>query len=284
MAKALAKKKISAESEQEIYERGLLRKLPCLEKLNKSCNGKNIFLVHNNNGMVNQYRELALLLENRYNVYGIQARGLKPGTQMAESPWKMVDDYIEQITAFQKEGPYIVGGFCSGNSIAYEMAVRMGHLGLRVEKLLLLDSHLLVTDKSYPTIRMLKYLPAFVTKTFISWAEKTFKKDIEAQKNYIIKHPEADSGIEMSAAEISLTEKVGKNMDILLKYVLSFEIVNVPLLIPLAQDQIRPGATKERYERMTQSEAAIVYVPGVHNTILEKPNVDKLAEVIIDNL
>lgn len=283
MVSSKGKKNKSNELEDKVHDRRLLSKLECIEKLNKSCKGKNIFLIHNNNGMVNQYRELALLLENKYNVYGIQARGFKPGSEMAVSPWQMVDDYIEQVQALQKTGPYIIGGFCIGNNIAYEMAVRLEERGHQVGKLPLIDCHHIITDRSYRRIRLLKYLPAFVKKATISMAERTFKKEIQA-KNYTVKHGDDDAAAELNDAETMIKEKVTKNMDILLRYILSFKIVKAPLLIPLAQDSLRPGSNQALYDRMTESKATVIHIPGVHNTILQKPYVERLAEVIINNL
>jgi pimeloyl-ACP methyl ester carboxylesterase len=275
MASPNGVRSISKELEEEIYERRLLSQLDYIEKLNKGRNVKNIFLVHNNNGMINQFSELALLLENKYNVYGIQARGLKPGTKMTENPWEMVEDYFQQILAVQKKGAYILGGFCTGNQIAYEIALKMEQFGYPVEKLVLVDSHLIHSKSFYKLFRVLKYLPGFVDKFIVANFKRKFRKEVEAINQL---EPSGQDHVDSCKA------KMEKYMHISFKYVLSIGIVNAPILIPLAKDSPRPNSTQENFDRLSKNKVTVIRIPGIHNEFLGEPYVNKLSEVIIDNL
>ncbi len=266
-------KNISQELEDEIYERHLLAKLDCIEKLNKGRNKRNIFIVHPNNGMIVQFRELALELENGFNVYGLKARGLRRGTQMPESPGQLINDYLEQITTLQKKGPYIISGFCGGNTIAYEIARQLEKRNRRVEKVILLDSHVFITDHSYKLVRLMKYLPAAAERWFTSSADNIFKAQI--RRGDLILRDTDDDALRV--------EKVQKYMDVLCAYTISYSIIDAPLLVPQAIESPRPIATQERFDRITRSQATLIKVPGTHDGILEQPYVRKLAEVILNS-
>jgi surfactin family lipopeptide synthetase A len=51
----------------------------------------------------------------------------------------MVAEYVEALRAVQPEGPYLLGGFCNGGLIVYEMARQLHAQGHQVEQLVLID-------------------------------------------------------------------------------------------------------------------------------------------------
>lgn len=51
----------------------------------------------------------------------------------------MVEAHLHAVRAVQPEGPYLLGGFCNGAIVAYEMARRLQAEGQRVDLLLLVD-------------------------------------------------------------------------------------------------------------------------------------------------
>jgi len=271
-ASTVGGKEISRELEDEIFEKRLLSKLDCIEKLNKGRNNKNFFIVHPNHGMLYQYTQLARALEHEYNVYGIQARGLLPQGKMPESPDQMVNDYLEQILKVQKSGTYIVSGFCGGNPVAYEIARRLELLKNKVEKIVLLDSHVFVTDLTWNYMRRVKFLPKFKKRKIIAFNMENFQREMRNSK-FDLKDDD-EGGFRK--------KKVEKYMDVLCRYVVSLDIVDAPLVVPQAIETPRPVATQERFDRITRSTATLVKVPGTHDSMLEQPHVEKLAEVIIN--
>ena len=48
--------------------------------------------------------------------------------------------YVKGIRSLQPHGPYLVGGYCGGGVIAYEVAQRLGGEGEEVALLALLDT------------------------------------------------------------------------------------------------------------------------------------------------
>ncbi|MCK4763371.1 MAG: hypothetical protein KAW12_14325 [Candidatus Aminicenantes bacterium] len=259
---------------EEIFERRQLEKLDCLEKLNKGRNKRNIFIVHNNTGLVSQYKELAVLLEGTFNVYGIQARGCTPAGQMPQTPAQMVADYIEQILFFQEQGPYIIAGCGGGCAPAFEMGARLEKSNRKVEKIVLLDSPMFISDSFFKVQKRLKSWPGFAVRWYVSRQEKKFRKEIR-KRNLFIEEQDEKTG---------RREKVQGYMEALNKRLFSFGPVKTSLLVLQAGESPHPAATQERFDRLSESSAAIIEVPGASGGMLEKPAVEKLAQVILNNL
>lgn len=267
-------KQISKELEDEIYEKKLLEKLDCIEKLTGGRQDRNIFIIHPNHGMLYQYKELAQLLEKKFNVYGVKAMGLAPGKLMPETPRQLLDEYLAQILKVQEKGPFILSGFCIGNAFAFALAHNLERRGHKVEKLVLLDSIAFVRDHTYKLIRWLRFFPGFVKKKLFAEAEKRFKREMRLKK-YILK--ESDEGGFRKT-------KVEKYMDVAGRYIFILGIVDAPLLVPHGLDSSRPGATQARFDRLTRSTAALFKVPGTHEGMLKQPDVERLAQLILDQV
>lgn len=61
------------------------------------------------------------------------------GLKVVPSFEEIAADYITSIRAIQPEGPYLLGGFCNGALMAYEMARQLHAAGQRVDALVMLD-------------------------------------------------------------------------------------------------------------------------------------------------
>jgi thioesterase domain-containing protein/acyl carrier protein len=97
------------------------------------------YFVHAAGGNVLSYVELARHLGPEQPFYGLQSAGLdglrKPFTRIDE----MAEHYVEAVLARQPEGPYLLGGWCMGTAIAFEMAQQLRGRGRRVALLALVD-------------------------------------------------------------------------------------------------------------------------------------------------
>jgi amino acid adenylation domain-containing protein len=273
----------SIDTKESIYEERLLSQLDCIEKLNKGRGEKNIFLFHPRHGMVNQYKILANLVEKKYNVYGVHARAWNSAWKIPENTRQVINGYLEQILALQKNGPYIIGGFCIGTIIGYEISRRLERMGHQVEKLILFDSHAFLPDGYVKFLRKLEYLPGFVKKWFISPMDRRFKKAIRAEK--LFKRDKNDGGeITIEVEDVLRREKISNYMHILSGHIAPLELIKAPILVPLVENTDRRRATEENFDKMTTNKATVVETTGDHNSMWEKPYVEKLAEIILNNL
>jgi amino acid adenylation domain-containing protein len=98
-----------------------------------------LFLVHQVDGDVFRYRELARALAGERPVYGLRAPGLDDGATPHESIEAMAAHYVREIRAVQARGPYAIAGHSSGGLVALEMAQQLHAVAERVEPLGIID-------------------------------------------------------------------------------------------------------------------------------------------------
>jgi amino acid adenylation domain-containing protein len=101
--------------------------------------GAPFFCVHAAGGMAVAYLRLARRLDDR-PFYGVQARGLAPGESPGGSVEEMAARYLDAVRAVQPRGPYLLGGWSVGGTVAFEMARRLRAAGEEVALLALVDS------------------------------------------------------------------------------------------------------------------------------------------------
>ena len=98
------------------------------------------FCVHGAGGHVLIYRDLSMHLGQDQPFYGLQAQGFDgkhpPLTQIED----MATLYVREIRRAQPRGPYFIGGYCLGGTIAYEMAQQLNAQDEQVALLAMFDT------------------------------------------------------------------------------------------------------------------------------------------------
>jgi acyl transferase domain-containing protein/pimeloyl-ACP methyl ester carboxylesterase len=100
-----------------------------------------LFLVHGAGGNVLIYRELANHLGSDQPVYGLQSKGLDGVNFYHTGIEEMAIDYLPEIKKVQPKGPYLLGGYCMGGTVALEMAQRLCEMGDQVAMLALFETY-----------------------------------------------------------------------------------------------------------------------------------------------
>ncbi len=99
------------------------------------------FCVHGAGGNILLYRDLVRALGADYPFYGLQSQGLDKKTKPLTTVEAMAERYIKEIRTIQPNGPYCLGGYCLGGTIAYEMAQQLRSEGHEVTLLALFDTY-----------------------------------------------------------------------------------------------------------------------------------------------
>ena len=91
---------------------------------------------------------LALLphVDDRYPLYGLQARGVRRPEPLPISMLEMARDYADQIRMTQPSGPYHLSGWSLGGNIAFAIAEELERRGEQIDLLVILDSTLTDLD------------------------------------------------------------------------------------------------------------------------------------------
>jgi amino acid adenylation domain-containing protein len=101
--------------------------------------GPALYCVPGHGGTVVCFHELARQLGPEQPLYALQPRGLDDDRAPATRIEEMAAEYLEEIRERQPAGPYLLGGFCLGALVAFEMARRLHAAGEQVGLLALFD-------------------------------------------------------------------------------------------------------------------------------------------------
>ena len=282
-----------------IMEESILKQLECVVRLNRGSNKKNLFILHPRHGMIYQYKELATLLENDYNVYAVQARGITRPSVLPPDVKTAAVDYVHQITRVQEQGPYIIVGFCAGNIIGYSMVKILEDLGHKVEKFFMLDEEAWLNDEAlnyYQLKRQMSQLSKPLQKVSSLFKKKDpdepspreeYERIIEEIKTREEKLNKSN-GPSTPQEEEKLEKRYRMNyMKIMAKYSRAspYEgkidgIIETPLLSITLENTDKPMSNIKRLARMTYGKFEMEYAPGDHDTLFEQPNVSRVAEIL----
>ena len=111
-----------------------------LLKLRAGTNGHGVFFIHDIDGEVLLYRNLAMRLNKRHPVYALRPHADENMQILHTRLSEMADHYVKQIRDVQPEGPYILAGLCAGGELAFEVACRLQAQGQHIATLALLES------------------------------------------------------------------------------------------------------------------------------------------------
>jgi thioesterase domain-containing protein len=94
-----------------------------------------LYLVHGLGGEIDHFYNLVRYLHPEQPVYALQP---PPAEQTALE--QIAEHYVREIRLKRQSGPYLLGGYCIGGCIAFEMARQLIEAGERVPLLMIIDS------------------------------------------------------------------------------------------------------------------------------------------------
>ena len=245
-------------------------------------------------------RKLAEQMGKDQPFYAVQPHGYE-GERIPRTIEAMAADRLRELLDLRPAGPYLIGGFCHGGMIAFEMARQMKELGLNVDLLVIVDAS--AENIRFRWLRSLAKYFGFVFRlnheeqldwlirfrNLILGLRKRSKEGRRAQlaliaskiKHYFSvrlartgKHSQPDSG--STGMVQSAEEKFLLLCDAVHAYIPGFYQGRLTLL---PTDSMRSERSKDRTFgwRSVASEVVIHEIPGNHRTIV-KGHVEDLAE------
>jgi acyl transferase domain-containing protein/acyl carrier protein len=100
-----------------------------------------LFLVHGAGGTILIYRDLAMRLGPDQPCYGLQAQGIPGNKPFLTRVEDMASLYIDEIRKIRPKGPYLLGGYCLGGTIAFEMAQQLYKQGQKEILVFLMETY-----------------------------------------------------------------------------------------------------------------------------------------------
>jgi amino acid adenylation domain-containing protein len=107
-----------------------------------------IYIVHGVSGHVLFFNKLEKYVDRDQPIYGLQAKGLNGEDKILQNVEDMAKQYITEILQQNPDGPYMLGGYCFGGIIAYEMAQQLKAKGKEVRMLALFETYIDSPDES----------------------------------------------------------------------------------------------------------------------------------------
>jgi aspartate racemase len=114
------------------------------------------------------YGDLAHYLGQDQPVYGLQCQGLDGQQEYLTTVEAMAQHYIKEIRTVQPQGPYLLGGFCLGGFIAFEMAQQLAQDGQETGFLGLFDAYYSSELPQAPSVK--ERLSHLTQKVQFHWA------------------------------------------------------------------------------------------------------------------
>jgi thioesterase domain-containing protein/acyl carrier protein len=99
-----------------------------------------LFFVHAAGGSAFNFFEIATLLGTERPFYAIQPRGTEKGDTFHATVEEMAVDYVTAVRSVQQTGPYLLGGWSFGATVAFEMARILERAGETISLIIMVDT------------------------------------------------------------------------------------------------------------------------------------------------
>ncbi len=258
--------------------------------------GPAIFCVHSLGGDLATFRHLVQALGPDVNFYGIQAHPDRVDPGFASSFERMAAYYVSELIAFQPEGPYILGGPSLGSTVALEMAQQMEASGRKVDLLISIDGS--PQNTGYERSRwspiyywkLLRNVPLWITDDLLhnfSWktfGPKVWSAAISNAKRALFVFQGGNQGavyeLEGFTNLVAYSDKQAEFMRTL--YTTFKNYVPKPyhgrvLLYKSRTGRLTHLLEMDRVWRGLASNLEVVRVPGTHISLIQPPNVQRIA-------
>lgn len=247
-----------------------------------------LFLVHGGGGGVFIFQALATHLGRERPIYGLEAPWLGSSPDRYWTMEELAAFYLREIRRVQPNGPYHLGGFSLGGSIAFEMGQQLHHQGEEVASLLLLDAF------NYQGASLLGWSERWSKRIVRGWrrvagsgffqkvrlmARRTWVIIKEYLLVYLAPTPTAGKPV---TTPLQHTAFALKQIDILLRY--RPQIYTGPITLILCEQQSE-GVNfvhdpNYGWQGVALGGLHVIQTSGVHETMFEEPHVQKLARWI----
>jgi phthiocerol/phenolphthiocerol synthesis type-I polyketide synthase E len=149
------------------------------------------FCIHGAGGTVLMYRDLSRHLGDDQPFYGLQSQGLDRSCPPSTKVEEMAAVYVKEIRKAQPLGPYFIGGYCMGGTVAFEVAQQLHEEGEATALLALFDTMnwhkipLTIWSKSSHAIQRLFFHAASFLSLDSEGKAKFIKEKVEVLRNRI---------------------------------------------------------------------------------------------------
>jgi thioesterase domain-containing protein len=197
----------------------------------------------------------------------------------------MAVEYVEAIRSVQPKGPFVIGGWSLGGLIAYEMARQLSASGEKIHALLLLDTS--IPDSSSDVVPKSETVDVGREYGIDLSLDELAELEPEEQLPFLWEHAKKLGVLE----ENSPPEVVAKALSDLqhlfhhhVSLASAYQIRPLRIPITLFRPTERPeivGNSDDRGWSSLCPQVDVHWVPGHHHSMVQPPNVGKLADKLL---
>jgi len=220
------------------------------------------FCVHGFGGTILRFRDLARRLGPDQPVYGLQAQGLDGMHPCLTRVEEMAAHYISEIRALQPEGPYFIGGYSLGGTIAFEMARQLQAQGQTPGLVALLD---VVPGRPESKLALIFKLLKLSPQEQFAYLRRKIKKKVK-RHFALIGLPQALRNVRAGCARAED------------QYQMQVYPGRVTLFLPIEKSLRGFDDPQTAWNQWATGGVEIYRVAGDHGSIVEEPDVRDLAE------
>jgi thioesterase domain-containing protein/acyl carrier protein len=236
------------------------------------------FCVHPGGGNVLCYADLARHLGSDQPFFGLQARGLDgkqaPHTKIED----MAAQYIQEMRTLQPQGPYLLGGFCLGGIVAFEMAQQLHAEHQKVALLAMVDCGYPLWEGPEPP-HSGKNLSYYLRRLVFHWQRQPLKALASQIHFYLI------SKVKQVSKKLSyLSNQRARALETILLVHAKARMIYEPQFYPGKITLIQTTAYNNRipdcqlkWSELTNEGLDYHVIPSSHEHMLEAPYVQSLA-------
>ncbi len=215
-----------------------------------------LFFVHGGDGEILRFVPLARRLGHDRPFYGLRARGIDGGALPEPQVDELAADYVSEVRAAQPRGPYVLGGLCTGATIALEMAHELEVAGEEVALLVLIDPRFpRPTDRRF---RLWEAARKFRAERFGPRVVGRLRRMLAAAPAPV-EPAEAWQAFERAREEHPLRPS------------------DAPAAVIFSADFLRFGVPEWSALRMVRGVRSVTRVDATHATLFRQPAVEELA-------
>lgn len=250
-------------------------------------------------GEILGYRALAPHLNPEQPLYGIRPQGLDGRTEPCRDLKQMAAFHLEELLDFRPNGPFLLGGYSSGGTIAFEMAQQLYARGFRDIKVFIIDEE--APLPSQLNVRALKNVAQNTPKWFVDHILDRPRHELKVSINgnlakvwrlskrvFQTEQSQNEPDYEREVSEFINTAGLSKECvkvctamwEALLSYAPSVYPGEIMLLRTRAQRIMSTFGFDKGWGQLAAGGVKIKVVAGNHNTVGEGENAKGLAEAI----
>jgi thioesterase domain-containing protein/non-ribosomal peptide synthetase component F/acyl carrier protein len=236
-----------------------------------------LFCVHGMGGEVLSFVDLATCLGSDQPFYGLQSLPWQGGDDEENTLEEIAASYLAAIREAQPEGPYRIAGYSFGGFVALEMAQQLVAAGESVALLGILDTSLHAKSSAADWAQVI--LQFARPGCPVTVEELRAAGGVEEQVAYAVEHGVFPPGVTHPTA-IRYLRAGNRHSSAKRRYTVKPYPGTITLFRALDGHVTRDDDPTLGWGEVAEGGVEIHDIPGVHDLILQRPNVQALAGVL----